>query len=65
MALLRSSLLRRRTSFAPVMAVATMAVVMAVFMSATNMMDSITDFAILVVGQIILLLLVLGALYKK
>ena len=63
--LLRSSLLRRRTSFAPVTAVVAMAVVMAAFMSATNMMDSITDLVVLTVAQILLLLIVLGALYKK
>lgn len=63
--LLRSSLLRRRTSFAPVVAVGAMAVVMAAFMSATNMMDSITDFIVLVVAQVVLLLIILGALYRK
>ena len=63
--LLRSSLLRRRTSFAPVAAVGAMAVVMAAFMSATNMMDSITDFIVLVVAQVVLLLIILGALYRK
>ena len=63
--LLRSSLLRRRASFAPVASVAAMAVVMAAFMSGTNMIDSITDFAILMFAQIVLLMFVLGALYKK
>lgn len=63
--LLRSSLLRRRASFAPVAAVVAMAVVMAAFMSATNMMDSITDLVVLTVGQIVLLIVVLGVLYKK
>ena len=63
--LLRSSLLRRRASFAPVMSVVAMAVVMAAFMSATNMMDSITDFVVLFIVQIIILGVVLGALYKK
>ena len=63
--LLRSSLLRRRTSFAPVMAVAAMAFVMAAFMSATNMMDSLTDFLVLTIAQIVLLFVVLGVLYKK
>lgn len=63
--LLRSSLLRRRTSFAPVMAVAAMAVVMATFMSAMNMMTSITDLIVLTVAQIILLIVVLFALCRK
>lgn len=63
--LLRSSLLRRRASFAPAMAVAAMAVVMAVFMSASNMVSSLTQFAIL--GGVIILLLggLLVTLYKK
>ena len=63
--LLRSSLLRRRTSFAPAISVVAMAVVMAAFMSATNMMKSITDFLVLFVVQIIVLGIILGLLYKK
>ena len=63
--LLRTSLLRRRASFAPVAAVGSMAVVMAVFMSVTNMMSSVTDLVILVVAQSILLGVVLFALYRK
>ncbi|MBP5707937.1 MAG: LptF/LptG family permease [Alphaproteobacteria bacterium] len=63
--LLRSSLLRRRASFAPVMAVVSMAVVMAAFMTATNMMDSVTDLVVLTMALGILLILVLGALYRK
>lgn len=65
MILLRSSLLRRRASFAPAAAVGAMAVVMAVFMSATNMMDSLTDFGILTIGVFVMLMLVLFGLYKK
>lgn len=63
--LLRSSLLRRRASFAPAMAVAAMAVVMAAFMSASNMVSSITQFIAL--GAVILAMLagILFALYKK
>ena len=63
--LLRSSLLRRRASFAPVAAVGAMAVVMAAFMSATNMMESITEFVILAFAQLVLLVIILGVLYKK
>ena len=63
--LLRSSLLRRRASFAPVMAVVSMAVVMAAFMTATNMMDSVTDLVVLAGTLVILLICVLGALYRK
>lgn len=63
--LLRSSLLRRRASFAPVMAVGTMAVVMAVFMSAMNMMTSLTDFGILAIGVLVTLVLTMFALCRK
>jgi len=63
--LLRSSLLRRRASFAPVMSVAAMALVMSAFMSATNMIDSITDFVVLAFLQFVLLMVILGVLYKK
>ena len=63
--LLRSSLLRRRASFAPVASVCAMAVVMATFMSATNMLTSMTDFAILTAVQGMFLVIILGILYKK
>ena len=63
--LLRSSLLRRRASFAPVASVVAMAVAMAAFMSATNMIDSITDFVVLACAQFVVLLVLLGVLYKK
>lgn len=56
--LLRTSLLRRRASFAPAMAVGLMATSMAAFMSATNMLTSMTDLGIL--G--IILFVYLGAL---
>ncbi len=45
--LLRSSLLRRRTSFAPVVAVAAMAATMALYMSLSNMLGSMTNFVLL------------------
>ena len=63
--LLRTSLLRRRASFAPAAAVASMAVVMAVFMSASNMMNSITDFGILSLGVFGTMMAVVFALYSK
>ena len=63
--LLRSSLLRRRASFAPAMAVAVMAVVMAVFMSATNMMNSLTDFVIFAAGVFGMLVLSIFGLCRK
>ena len=63
--LLRSSLLRRRTSFAPIVAVAAMAGTMALYMSATNMISSLTGFGILAIGQVIVLAIIMGALAKK
>lgn len=63
--LLRSSLLRRRASFAPAMAVAAMAAAMAGFMSASNMIDSLTQFGLLALGQFVVLVLILTALFKK
>ena len=58
--LLRSSLLRRRASFAPALAVAGMAVVMSLFMSASNMIGSITQFLLL---TLVILLALGGVLY--
>ena len=63
--LLRSSLLRRRASFAPAIAVGAMAVVMALFMSGSNMIKSITGFAILGFLEILLLIVLFGILAKK
>lgn len=63
--LLRSSLLRRRTSFAPAVAVAAMAAAMALFMSASNMIGSLTEFGLLAAAQIIVLFIILAVLYKK
>lgn len=63
--LLRSSLLRRRTSFAPVAAVICMSVVMSVFMSLSNMLSNGTDLLLLFAGQIVLLTVIMFALFKK
>lgn len=63
--LLRSSLLRRRASFAPAVAVLVMAIVMAVFMSATNMIATPQDWVILALSQFVLLALLLVVLCKK
>ena len=63
--LLKSSLLRRRASFAPAMAILSMAVVMAVYMSASNMVSSLTDVGVLAVGIFIVLGALLGLLLKK
>lgn len=63
--LLRSSLLRRRTSFAPVLAVASMAGVMGLYMSATNMISSITGFVLLACGIAVLFGVIMTLLAKK
>ncbi len=63
--LLRTSLLRRRASFAPAIAVAAMAVVMALFMSASSMLGSLTQLAGLAIVQLVTLILILVVLFKK
>lgn len=63
--LLRSSLLRRRASFAPAIAVAAMAVVMSLFMSTSNMISSVTEFLLLGLGLVIVLIGILSVLFKK
>ena len=63
--LLKSSLLRRRASFAPAMAVLGMAAVMAFYMSMSNMVTSFTDVCILAIGMIGLLFALIGLLLKK
>ncbi|MCM1223004.1 MAG: LptF/LptG family permease, partial [Lachnospiraceae bacterium] len=63
--LLRSSLLRRRASFAPAMAVLAMAVAMSVFMTASNMIGSLTQFGILAIAQIVVLVVILSILFSK
>lgn len=63
--LLRSSLLRRRASFAPAVAVAAMAVVMSLYMSASNMIGSVTEFLLLAFAILLVLGGILYALLKK
>ena len=63
--LLRTSLLRRRASFAPALAVSIMAGLMALFMSVSNMLTSFSDFVILAVIQLCVLILVWIGLGKK
>lgn len=63
--LLRSSLLRRRASFAPVVAVVAMAVAMSVFMTASNMIGSLTEFGLLAIAQLITLAIILFILFKE
>ena len=63
--LLRSSLLRRRASFAPAVAVASMAVVMSMYMSTSNMIGSVSEFALLVGVVLAVLGAILFILCKK
>lgn len=63
--LLKSSLLRRRTSFAPAMAVLAMACIMALYMSVSNMVSSITDVALVACGVFVVLFMLIGLLIKK
>lgn len=63
--LLRSSLLRRRASFAPVVAVVSMACVMAFYMSASNIIGSITEFILLACLIVVLFIGLLFVLIKK
>jgi lipopolysaccharide export system permease protein len=63
--LLRSSLLRRRASFAPAVAVLAMAAIMATYMSVSNMVDSLTDVGLVAIGVFILLFGLIGLLLKK
>ena len=63
--LLRTSLLRRRTSFAPMVAVGAMAGVMGVYMSLSNMVTSLTGFGMLAIGLVMFLVGLLAILAKK
>ena len=63
--LLRSSLLRRRASFAPMVAVGAMAGTMALYMSLSNMVASLTGFGMLTIGLVIFLGVILAILAKK
>ncbi|MBR6364135.1 MAG: LptF/LptG family permease [Alphaproteobacteria bacterium] len=63
--LLRSSLLRRRTSFAPALSVLAMSVVMAAFMSASNMLETTAHLFMLGGAQVILLGIIMVILLKK
>lgn len=63
--LLRSSLLRRRASFAPIVAVASMTAVMALYMSVSNMITSMTGFVLFALAIILTLGIILIALSKK
>ena len=65
LALLKTSLLRRRASFAPAVAVLSMAAVMALYMSMSNMVTSLTDVVLLAIGVFCLLVILIGLLLKK
>ncbi len=63
--LLRTSLLRRRASFAPAMAVAAMAAAMAGFMSASNMVTRMMGLGVLGLTMGLVLIVLLMGLYRK
>lgn len=63
--LLRTSLLRRRASFAPVLAVGAMAGTMGLFMAAASMIENLTQLGVLALAVAIAITVVFGALYKK
>ena len=63
--LLRSSLLRRRTSFAPAASVLAMSGVMAGFMAASNMLTSVGNLIALGCAEFILLLIIMVLLFRK
>ena len=63
--LLRSSLLRRRTSFAPAIAVLAMAGIMATFMSLSNMLVNISDLWLMGGGIALILGITMVVLLRK
>ena len=63
--LLRSSLLRRRTSFAPAIAVLAMSIVMASFMSLSSMLNTESHLILMALGQFALLGIITIMLIKK
>ena len=63
--LLKTSLLRRRASFAPLIAVVAMAGVMASYMSISNMVTSLTGVFLLIVGVFVVMFTLFGLLLKK
>ncbi len=63
--LLKTSLLRRRASFSPAMAVLSMAILMTLYMTSANMLVSLTDFYILAFGVFLVLGVSIMVLRKK
>ena len=63
--LLKTSLLRRRASLSPALAVLAMAVLMTLYMTTANMLETWHDFYLLVFGVFACLILSLAVLCKK
>ncbi len=63
--LLKTSILRRRTSFAPAMAVVAMGAIMATYMTLSNSVSSLTDVGLLGCMVFGLLFVLIGLLLKK
>lgn len=63
--LLKTSLLRRRASFSPALAVLAMAIIMTLYMTSTNLLESWFDFGLLACGVFGCLGVALMVLYKK
>jgi hypothetical protein len=63
--LLKTSLLRRRASFAPAVAVLLMAIIMTLYMTSANMLDTWRDFVMLGVAVFGVLGISLAVLCKK
>ena len=63
--LLKTSLLRRRASMSPALAVLAMAIVMTLFMTSSNMLESWRDFYMLALGIFVVLGLSVMVLNKK
>lgn len=63
--LLRSSLLRRRASFAPAASVVAMSCLMAGFMSASNMLTSLTSLIALGCTELTVLVVIMVLLFRK
>jgi hypothetical protein len=63
--LLKTSLLRRRASFAPAMSVVAMGTIMATYMSLSNSVNSLTDVGLLACGVFGFLFILFGLFLKK
>lgn len=63
--LLKTPLLRRRASFSPAIAVLSMAIIMASYMSVSNMVNSLTDVVLVAIGVLVVLFALMGFLFKK